>query len=82
MSFSNIINDSIQNKFNGNNEIINGIGDNEKKEIEINNINNKINDMNSFDQLKDLQILIKKHAGLNELCKYVFLFLISYKRKK
>ena len=34
----------------------------------VNDSNNKDND-NSFNQLLSLQLLIKKHSGLKELCK-------------
>jgi hypothetical protein len=35
----------------------------------------------SFNQLLALQLLIQKHTGLKELCKYLYLYFYSYKRK-
>ena len=45
---------------------------NEKDNIgnEIKNENNDNIKENSFNQLLNLQLLIKKHSGLKELCKY------------
>ena len=46
---------------------------NEKDNIgnEIKNENNDNIKENSFNQLLNLQLLIKKHSGLKELCKYL-----------
>ena len=52
-----------------NNAIINNF-----KINEIKNKDNNDND-NSFNQLLDLQLLIQKHSGLQELCMHYILYL-------
>ena len=64
MSLNNIINKTIQDNFNGNEEKIEN-GNNIISKSELNTKNT-----NSFNQLLSLQILIQKHAGLKELCKF------------
>ena len=53
------------NQFIQNNNII---GEKEEKTIEEANKNNN----DSFNQLLSLQLLIQKHSGLKELCKFHF----------
>ena len=48
------------------------IGEEEKK-IEITIEEPNKNNNNSFNQLLALQLLIQKHSGLKELCKYQFI---------
>jgi hypothetical protein len=54
------------NKFIQNNK---KIGEKEEKTIEEANKNNN----DSFNQLLSLQLLIQKHSGLKELCKFHFI---------
>ena len=54
------------NQFIQNNNII---GEKEEKTIEEANKNNN----DSFNQLLSLQLLIQKHSGLKELCKFQFI---------
>ena len=69
----NTINKIIQNNYK--------IGKNNNPKVEENT--NEEND-GSFNQLLALQLLIQKHTGLKELCKYLYLYLYfySYKRKR
>ena len=69
----NTINKIIQNNYK--------IGKNNNPKVEENT--NEDND-GSFNQLLALQLLIQKHTGLKELCKYLYLYLYfySYKRKR
>lgn len=64
MSLNDIINKTIQNNFNIENEDIIENG-------QINVIKEELENSKSFNQLRSLQILIQKHAGLKELCKYI-----------
>ena len=56
----------------------------------LNDIKGENNDnCNSFNQLLSLQLLIQKHSGLKDLCKYYIIkilkylfYYISYKRKR
>ena len=54
------------------------IGENTTPKVEKNNTED--ND-GSFNQLLALQLLIQKHTGLKELCKYLCFYFCSYKRK-
>ena len=67
----NTINKIIQNNYK--------IGKNNNPKVEENT--NEEND-GSFNQLLALQLLIQKHTGLKELCKYLYLYFYSYKRKR
>ena len=67
----NTINKIIQNNYK--------IGKNNNPKVEENT--NEDND-GSFNQLLALQLLIQKHTGLKELCKYLYLYFYSYKRKR
>jgi hypothetical protein len=67
----NIINKIIQNNYK--------IGEDNIPKVEENT--NEDND-GSFNQLLALQLLIQKHTGLKELCKYLYLYFYSYKRKR
>ena len=67
----NTINNIIQNNYK--------IGEDNIPKVEENT--NEDND-GSFNQLLALQLLIQKHTGLKELCKYLYLYFYSYKRKR
>ena len=64
MSSKNVINKVIKENYK--------INENDNIENENKIINNEeIKNDNSFNQLLNLQLLIKKHSGLKELCKYL-----------
>ena len=66
MSYDNIINNVIKDN----------IKISEKQDIK-NEINKEDNDI-SFNQLLNLQILIQKHSGLKELCKFILYLIFKY----
>ena len=70
MSNKNIINKVIKDNFKiGENQTVQNAEVNKIKEID-NNTNNYGDIDNSFKQLLSLQLSIKKHSGLKELCKF------------